>query len=84
MAFWAVEVKAGKSAVYVPPPEQARLRLSQVMFFITSSNESNWNTCVVLHPYYNLLRRIHTGEYIGVCNLEYPALESYSSAITAL
>lgn len=30
MAFWGLEVQPGKMAPYVPPPESARLRLSNV------------------------------------------------------
>jgi hypothetical protein len=32
--FWGVEVKPGKAQPYVPPPEDAKLHLSQVRFFL--------------------------------------------------
>lgn len=36
MAFWGLEVQPGKMAPYVPPPESARLRLSNVCLDDTS------------------------------------------------
>ena len=36
MAFWGLEVKPGEMAPYVPPPESARLRLSNVCLDVTN------------------------------------------------
>ena len=36
MAFWGLEVQPGEMAPYVPPPESARLRLSNVCLDVTN------------------------------------------------
>ena len=45
--FWGCIVEPGKAAVFVPPPEEARLHISQV----NKLNEPLWQAAMVLFCY---------------------------------